>query len=205
MWLRATALSEAFRAPEAWLWPLFESIHFLGLALVLGVAGFFDLRLLGFMKRIPVWKAAELLPLAMIGVALNVVTGFYFYVAEPFQVLVQHRVVVQGHSHRAGGRQRGLLSTRAEIPDGGSPRRRRHADLGTRSSAPYRSLRGSTSCSGAACFRTGIRPAGGPGCSPRQLDAPGSRTYPSFRRRPYVDESTHDRVGCDVDRAHRNG
>ena len=84
-WLRATQLSEAFRVPEAWLWPLFESIHFLGLALVLGVAGFFDLRLLGFMKRIPVWKAAELLPLAMIGVALNVVTGFYFYVAEPFQ------------------------------------------------------------------------------------------------------------------------
>jgi hypothetical protein len=84
-WLRATAVSEAFRAPQAWLWPLFESIHFLGLALVLGVAGFFDLRLLGFMKRIPVWKAAQFLPLAMIGVTLNAVTGIYFYVAEPFQ------------------------------------------------------------------------------------------------------------------------
>ena len=46
-WLRMTAVSEAFRAPQAWLWPLFESVHFLGLALVLGIAGFFDLRLLG--------------------------------------------------------------------------------------------------------------------------------------------------------------
>jgi hypothetical protein len=84
-WLRTTPLSEAFRAPEAWLWPVFESIHFLGLALVLGVAGFFDLRLLGFMKRIPVWKAAQFLPLAMLGVGLNAVTGAYFYIAEPFQ------------------------------------------------------------------------------------------------------------------------
>jgi len=84
-WLRATAVSEAFRVPEAWLWPLFESIHFLGLALVLGVAGFFDLRLLGFMKRIPLWKAAGFLPLAIVGLILNVATGAYFYIAEPFQ------------------------------------------------------------------------------------------------------------------------
>jgi len=84
-WLRATAVSEAFRVPQAWLWPLFESIHFLGLALVLGVAGFFDLRLLGFMKRIPVWKAAQFLPLAIVGLAINAITGIYFYVSEPFQ------------------------------------------------------------------------------------------------------------------------
>jgi hypothetical protein len=84
-WLRTSAVSEAFRVPQAWLWPLFESIHFLGLALVLGVAGFFDLRLVGFMKRIPLRKAAEFLPLAMVGVALNLITGVYFYVSEPFQ------------------------------------------------------------------------------------------------------------------------
>jgi hypothetical protein len=84
-WLRATAVSEAFRVPQAWLWPLFESVHFVGLALVLGVAGFFDLRLLGLMKRIPVWKAAQFLPLAMVGVAINAITGIYFYVSEPFQ------------------------------------------------------------------------------------------------------------------------
>ena len=84
-WLRDTAVSEAFRVPQGWLWPVFESIHFMGLALVLGVAGLFDLRLLGFMKRIPVRKAAEFLPLATVGFALNVVTGLYFYIAQPFQ------------------------------------------------------------------------------------------------------------------------
>lgn len=84
-WLRGTAVSEAFRAPEPWLWPAFESIHFLGLALVFGVAGFFDLRLLGFNKWISVRKAAQFLPLAIAGFAINLITGAYFYIAEPFQ------------------------------------------------------------------------------------------------------------------------
>ena len=30
-----------------WVWPLCETLHFVGLALVIGVAGFFDLRLMG--------------------------------------------------------------------------------------------------------------------------------------------------------------
>ena len=110
-WLRATALSEAFRAPQAWLWPLFESIHFLGLALVLGVAGFFDLRLLGCMKRIPVWKAAQFLPLAMIGVTLNAGHRCLFLRRRALPVLIQHRVVVQAGSDHAGRGQRRVLSS----------------------------------------------------------------------------------------------
>ena len=84
-WLRETAVSEAFRVPLPWLWPVCESLHFLGLALVLGVAGFFDARLLGFMKGIPIRKAAEFLPLAKVGFAINLTTGLYFYIASPFQ------------------------------------------------------------------------------------------------------------------------
>jgi len=84
-WLRDTAVSQAFRGPQEWLWPVFESLHFLGLALVLGVAGFFDARLMGFMKRIPLTKAAEFLPLAKAGFLINFTTGLYFYIASPFQ------------------------------------------------------------------------------------------------------------------------
>ena len=84
-WLRDTAVSQAFRGPQEWLWPVFESLHFLGLALVLGVAGFFDARLMGFMKRIPLRKAAEFLPLAKVGFLINFTTGLYFYISSPFQ------------------------------------------------------------------------------------------------------------------------
>ena len=31
----------------AWAWPIFESIHFLGLCMLIGCIGTFDLRLLG--------------------------------------------------------------------------------------------------------------------------------------------------------------
>ena len=84
-WLRDTAVSQAFRVPLEWLWPVCESLHFLGLALVIGTAGFFDVRLLGFMKWIPIRKAAEFLPLAKVGLAINLTTGLYFYIASPFQ------------------------------------------------------------------------------------------------------------------------
>lgn len=84
-WLRDTPVSQAFRVPLEWLWPVCESFHFLGLALVIGTAGFFDLRLLGFMKWIPIRKAAEFLPLAKVGLAINLTTGLYFYIASPFQ------------------------------------------------------------------------------------------------------------------------
>jgi hypothetical protein len=84
-WLRDTPVSQAFRVPLEWLWPVCESLHFLGLALVIGTAGFFDMRLLGFMKWIPIRKAAEFLPLAKVGFAINLTTGLYFYIASPFQ------------------------------------------------------------------------------------------------------------------------
>ena len=84
-WLRDTAISQAFRVPLEWLWPVCESLHFLGLALVIGTAGFFDARLLGFMKGIPIRKAAEFLPLAKVGLAINLTTGLYFFIASPFQ------------------------------------------------------------------------------------------------------------------------
>jgi len=85
IWLQDTPLSEAFRVPLPWLWPLCESFHFLGLALVLGTAAFFDARLLGFMKSIPIRKAAEFLPLAKVGFAINLTTGLYFFISSPFQ------------------------------------------------------------------------------------------------------------------------
>jgi len=58
--IRSTRLSEVFRNEVAWLWPLCESLHFLGLSLLIGTAGFFDLRLLGFMKGVPLRSAKRI-------------------------------------------------------------------------------------------------------------------------------------------------
>ena len=50
VWLRATDVSQAITA-SPWLWPVCEIAHFVGLSVLVGVVGFFDLRLLGFVPR----------------------------------------------------------------------------------------------------------------------------------------------------------
>jgi hypothetical protein len=69
----------------AWVWPLCETIHFIGLAMVVGVAAFFDLRLLGFFNRVPISACKEFMPWAMVGFALNVTSGIIFLIIFPAQ------------------------------------------------------------------------------------------------------------------------
>jgi hypothetical protein len=85
-WLKGTSISEAIRV-SSWLWPLCEILHFFGLSLLIGIAGFFDLRLLGFMKRVPVSAAWTLMPWAKAGFALALLTGVTFFIGAPEQYI----------------------------------------------------------------------------------------------------------------------
>ncbi len=64
LWIEATALSKAL-FDITWLWPLCESLHFLGLAVLIGGAGFLDLRLLGFFRGIPIRDVKRFMPFAI--------------------------------------------------------------------------------------------------------------------------------------------
>ena len=83
-WLRATPLSQAI-VFRIWVWPLCETLHFVGLALIIGIAGFFDLRLIGFFRQISVDDARELMPLAVLGFVVNLTTGMIFFIGHPEQ------------------------------------------------------------------------------------------------------------------------
>ena len=83
-WLRATPASEWINR-STWIWPLCESLHFMGLSLLVGITGFFDLRLMGFFRRVSVSAARDLIPFALIGFAINVVTGLVFLTGLPEQ------------------------------------------------------------------------------------------------------------------------
>src|SRR5262245_58055604 len=85
-WLRETPLSDFIRTSK-WLWPLCEILHFFGLSLLIGIAGFFDLRLLGFMKRVPISAAWTLMPWAKAGFGLAALTGVTFFVGAPDQYI----------------------------------------------------------------------------------------------------------------------
>jgi len=66
-----------------WVWPVLEDLHFFGLILLLGAFGVLNLRILGLLKRLPVAPLHRFLPWGIAGFALNVVTGFLFYLGMP--------------------------------------------------------------------------------------------------------------------------
>jgi hypothetical protein len=70
-----------------WGWPAAESIHFIGLSLLVGCIGTFDLRLLGFGKRIPIAALHKLIPWGLLGFAINVTSGLAFLATEPEQYI----------------------------------------------------------------------------------------------------------------------
>lgn len=67
-----------------WVWPMLETLHFVGLALVLGTLGVVNLRLLGFLEQLPARAVHNLIPWGAAGLALNIVTGMLFFMGMPF-------------------------------------------------------------------------------------------------------------------------
>ena len=86
VWLKSTALSQLMLS-EPWIWPLCETLHFIGLALLVGAAGLFDLRLMGFLKSVPLSAAMAMRPWAAAGIVINLVTGVLFFVGTPDQYI----------------------------------------------------------------------------------------------------------------------
>src|SRR5690349_9340616 len=68
-------------------WPICETVHFFGLSLLVGTIGMFDLRLLGFGKRIPISALHKLIPWGLSGFFLSLVTGIMFLMTEPDQYI----------------------------------------------------------------------------------------------------------------------
>ena len=70
-----------------WGWPTCETLHFLGLSLLVGAIGLFDLRLLGLAKRVPIAALHRLVPWGVGGYLINVITGLMFLATEPDQYI----------------------------------------------------------------------------------------------------------------------
>src|SRR6266581_794750 len=77
-WLHGTTLSWAVAGGVPWIWPLCETLHFMGLALLMGTVGVLDLRMLGMAKGLPLGPLQRLMPwLVGVNVMLFYVTGLY--------------------------------------------------------------------------------------------------------------------------------
>jgi hypothetical protein len=90
MWLEAMFSSVrpvASLMRTAWAWPAMESVHFVGLSLLVGTILVFDLRMLGMARRVPMSALHRLIPWGVLGYAINVISGSMFLMTEPNQYL----------------------------------------------------------------------------------------------------------------------
>ena len=72
---------------SAWGWPIAESLHFLGLTMLVGCIGTFDLRLLGVARRVPIAVVHRFIPWGIAGFVINATTGALFLLTEPDQYI----------------------------------------------------------------------------------------------------------------------
>lgn len=82
--LKATSLS-TWISTSRWAWPICETFHFIGLSMVIGVVGLLDVRLMGFLRRIPISALRAMVPWGIAGFVINVITGAAFFIGAPEQ------------------------------------------------------------------------------------------------------------------------
>jgi hypothetical protein len=70
---------------HTWVWPSSETLHFVGLSILFTVVLLVDLRILGVAKKLPYSALYQILPLGMLGFAINLITGMIFFIAAPEQ------------------------------------------------------------------------------------------------------------------------
>lgn len=68
-----------------WVWPTLQTLHFMGLTVLMGVVFLVDLRILGPLKNVSFVSVHRLLPWGILGFGLNLLTGMCYFIAAPFQ------------------------------------------------------------------------------------------------------------------------
>jgi uncharacterized membrane protein len=64
------------------IWPAMEAAHFIGMAMIYGTLLLVTLRMFGLGKAVPYAAFHRLMPIGVMGLIINVVTGMLFFVAD---------------------------------------------------------------------------------------------------------------------------
>jgi hypothetical protein len=80
-WLQGTWVG-VLVAESLWGYPLLETIHSLGMAMMIGSLGLINLRVLGYKPELPLFRMQQLLPLAWLGFTLNAISGTLLFTSD---------------------------------------------------------------------------------------------------------------------------
>jgi len=75
-------VGQTFIFDNSWTWPAAETLHFIGLTLLFGVAIMVNLRAMGMVKGVPFMSLHRLLPMGVFGFLLCLLTGMMFFVGN---------------------------------------------------------------------------------------------------------------------------
>lgn len=87
VWLEHTGIANAIRTTP-WMYPTFETLHYVGLSLLVGGIMLIDLRVLGVARQLPLKSMIGLLPFVWVGFIINATTGslLFIYGATSFGI-----------------------------------------------------------------------------------------------------------------------
>ncbi len=74
-----------FVTDHKWMWPAFQTLHLMGLSLIMGVVLLIDMRMLGVAKNVSFRAVHRLLPWGVLGFSVNALTGMLFFAARSAQ------------------------------------------------------------------------------------------------------------------------
>ncbi len=71
----------------AWGWPIAEIVHFLGICLLIGTVGMFDLRMMNLVRGLSLAALHRMIPYGVAGYGLSAASGVLFVLAAPFEYI----------------------------------------------------------------------------------------------------------------------
>jgi hypothetical protein len=80
-WLQGTWVG-VLVAESLWGYPLLETIHTIGMAMMIGSLGLINLRVLGYKRELRLLDTRHLLPLAWLGFTLNALSGTLLFTSD---------------------------------------------------------------------------------------------------------------------------
>jgi hypothetical protein len=125
-WIQDSALADWVRVSE-WGYPIILTLHSLGLAFVVGMLLIIDLRIMGFVKALPLRAMRRLMVLVWCGFAVNLTTGCILFTADAvkffesptvrFKILsIVLGMAVAIYFNRAMLKETGIPSSEAAVP-----------------------------------------------------------------------------------------